>query len=184
MKIISLAVLLCFYGNVSSYNANINVNHYGSCEKEIRSYQMPQNNNKEITPHTYLYIPNLRYNEAKEDEILRTKFYFRGNSDFSVFVSQHRNTKTGILFETGESVILLYFLSLISAYVSDMAYADNNSNSTIFKYILENDTKTTTHCDHINSIRNLFNTVYYEELLLVVSKGNQIHLKKPLIDTF
>lgn len=118
MKNVFLAVVLGFVGSVLSYNANINVNHYGSCEKEIRSYQL-DHRHQYIKPHTFLYIPDLANNDAKVDEILRTKIYFRGFGDFSVGVSQYPNSENTPFFHTGEHINWNYLI-----YCSNVRYSD------------------------------------------------------------
>lgn len=176
MKIFSIALVLSLHGSVLSFNENINVNHYGSCEREIRSYNTG-NILGFIKPHTYLYIPDLVNNEATSDEILRTKFYYRGLGDFSVAVSQHQ-TSEGPFFQTCESIITIWIkLSVIIAF-SVIRYGVFNSN--VFKNSLEKSVYALIllpSCKGITIALNMFSSVYYEELLLVVTKG-KVHISE------
>ncbi|KAL5280102.1 hypothetical protein ACFFRR_004217 [Megaselia abdita] len=148
MKTLLVAFILSYHGSVLAYNANIDICHYGLCEKEIRSYNLGEPG-EFIEPHSFLYIPALINNENKYDEILRTKFYFRGKSDFSVAVSKFEDSKIIPFFQT----IVAYY-TINSAIFTRKVYS---TGSTPYCYRTTRD--------------NMFSTVYYEEFLLVVTKG-------------
>lgn len=51
-------------------------------------------------PKSFLYIPDLKYNNAGENEILNLNIFFKGAENFAVILSSEANVN-GIAFETG-----------------------------------------------------------------------------------
>lgn len=58
-------------------------------------------NLKNYDPKSFLYIPDLKYNNAGWNEILNLNIFYRGDGDFAVILSSERNVN-GIVFETGK----------------------------------------------------------------------------------
>lgn len=147
MKILPL-VLLSTLTAVSAYNPNIKKEHYGLCKRRVE----PIEEFAEKNDISFMDISNLTYNEARSHEILRTKFYFRGKTHFSVGVSQFKDPTIKPFHQT---LIAYTYRATKAAIFTERAITTAN----------------TPFCDKLRYISKLFSSKGFEELSLIVTKG-------------
>uniref|UniRef100_T1GV83 Uncharacterized protein n=1 Tax=Megaselia scalaris TaxID=36166 RepID=T1GV83_MEGSC len=133
-----------------------NERSYGKCKQEVRSVEFP-GDYEYSKPHSSIHIPGMKYNDANDDEILRTVIYFRGQADFSVVLSKDPQPD-------GEAP---FFQSVLAH--------TNGETSSVFLESFTNISDDLPSCDEIQDIPNMFDKVYYEKLTLIVKKEGTLY---------
>lgn len=86
MKTILLLVSVFVFGHC--YDPHITRQDYGDCENIVRVVGDNSVSNYNFT--NFLEISKMKYNYKNSDELLRTRMFFKGKSDFSVLLSSSK----------------------------------------------------------------------------------------------
>lgn len=166
VKIFSILYYLIALG--SAFDRHITRQDYGDCEHAVGVINSTMKN---YEFSRYFEISKIKYNYKNEDEILRTRMFFRGKSRFEAFLWG------GTIPSPNEKGFLSskYWFFIIKRNIWQfvfivIAFGKNNQESAIFFENQRYNSETGMKCNHVSNIDNMFHETYFEVVDLVINK--------------